>query len=101
VRLGVNYPLSQFGEFWTWNSRVVALTVTCPNCGMKAMAWFSNPPDGLPSPRTKGTWDRTGETLETLSLTPSFQMVGHFHSWIKNGELAVDSPYSCTKEMPA
>lgn len=92
----MNYPLAQFGEFYFFEGRAVGLLVKCPNCGSKGMARFDVPIGGGPSPWDKTLWNRTGETLETLSLNPSFLMFNHFHSWIRNGELQVDSPFSCT-----
>lgn len=37
-------------------------------------------------------WDRTGDTLETLTLAPSIQAFGyehqpHWHGWIRSGEI--------------
>jgi hypothetical protein len=61
------------------------------------MAFFTNPIGGGSPVKTIGTWIRFGETLETISLTPSFLAIDHYHSWIKNGELQVDSPFSCEK----
>jgi hypothetical protein len=94
----VNYPLKDFAEFQEFEGRRVGLLVACPNCGAKGGAWFTNPIEGGP-PYGRVCWDRTGETLETLTLTPSFRAVGHYHSWIRNGELSVDSPFECSREV--
>jgi DNA-directed RNA polymerase subunit RPC12/RpoP len=94
----MNYPLKEFADFWNFEKRQVGLAIRCPNCGEARMAFFKNPIGGGDSPKTQGhMWDRTGDTLETLSLTPSFRAIGHYHSWIKNGELQVDSPFACQK----
>ena len=58
--------------------------------------WFANPIDGgppappdiMPKPR----WQRTGDTFETISLSPSIDASsadcgGHWHGWITNGEV--------------
>lgn len=59
----------------------------------RLFAMFSNPidggppepPDGRPSPR----WKRSGDTFETLTLTPSIDASasGHWHGFITNGEV--------------
>lgn len=33
------------------------------------------------------TWDATGDTFERLTLSPSIHAVGHWHGWLRNGEL--------------
>ncbi len=52
---------------------------------------FANPIDGgLPVHTGKNNgWSRTGETFETLTLTPSIQRVGGcgWHGFITNGEI--------------
>jgi hypothetical protein len=67
----------------------------CP-CGQGAACeWggrihvpFANPLDGGPPGRWGSTkWQRTGETFENLSLTPSIHAVGHWHGWLTNGVL--------------
>lgn len=44
----------------------------CQKCGTRAFVYFKNPMDGQPA-RAGGspTWQRTGNTFETISLTPS------------------------------
>lgn len=32
-------------------------------------------------------WGVTGETFETLTLTPSIHAVGHWHGWLRDGVL--------------
>ena len=67
---------------------------TCPleHCGHLVVIWFENPlnaerilKDVEPYPR----WKRTGETLDTLTLSPSIHDVTPggcgWHGWVKNG----------------
>lgn len=76
----------------------MGLMFLCPHCALSARrqylgVWFANPVDGgapappaaLPLPR----WRRTGETFETLTLTPSIDVsaAGHWHGFITNGEI--------------
>jgi hypothetical protein len=96
----MNYPLKVAAEFWTFEGRKVGLAIRCPNCGSQHMAFFQNPIGGGAPVKTLGTWARFGETLETISLTPSFLAIDHYHSWIKNGELRVDSPFTCVAAAP-
>lgn len=50
---------------------------------------FENPVDG--GPKSEGYnvyWTRTGDTIETLSVTPSINVLSDpkWHGWIRNGE---------------
>ena len=65
----------------------------CP-CGLpcgKILVWFENPirstvpapPTAQPLPR----WRRLGDSIETLSLQPSINVVGHWHGWVMAGEV--------------
>lgn len=69
----------------------VGMTFDCPcGCPDRAYVAFANPLDGGPphiSP-DQPTWQRTGETFEALTLTPSIQRVGgcQWHGFITNGE---------------
>ena len=49
---------------------------------------FANPLDGGPCLEPKG-WQRTGDTFETLTLTPSIQRMEdcRWHGFITNGEV--------------
>ena len=33
------------------------------------------------------TWAATGDTFETLTLSPSIHAPGHWHGWLRNGVL--------------
>lgn len=75
------------------------LSFLCPCCREKRVAVFFKPsidPGNwawkvqwrLPEP-TNRFWDRTGETFETITLTPSvgFDGSGHWHGHITSGEV--------------
>jgi hypothetical protein len=55
--------------------RGLGLTFRCPGCRKQRLGVpFANPRDGLaPSPQQPGgpLWQRTGDTFETLTLSPS------------------------------
>ena len=73
-------------------------TKHCPTCGNltpqshRLVVWFNNPTDGLPPEHSaEHRWTRSGDTFETLSLTPSInaQMADPtcWHGFITNGEI--------------
>lgn len=75
----------------------VAVQFRCPCClaterATRIIVPFMNPIDGGspdPSLNAKGIlWVRHGDTLETLSLTPSvdYSHAGHWHGFVSNGE---------------
>lgn len=71
----------------------VAVSFNCP-CGsaecQRACIMLTNPIDGGSSVQDgQPTWERTGDTFETLSLTPSIQRVSdcRWHGLITNGEV--------------
>lgn len=69
----------------------MAVSFECPHCRECRLAvWFANPIDGLP-PTDDATklWQRTGETFETLTLTPSIDASkdGHWHGFITGGDI--------------
>lgn len=92
--------------FGTWThdrtGRVVGVKFICPTCpqveGAVTLAvMFENPPDGGPAERPGSDlvgenggrrWHRTGDTLDTLTLTPSVDCskCGHWHGIVSNGE---------------
>lgn len=65
----------------------------CGKCGELCGIEFHNPIDGGPShdPMRHAHWHRTGETFETLTLTPSIHRSGPggcgWHGFITNGEV--------------
>jgi hypothetical protein len=80
----------------------VGISLDCP-CGKcesanRLYVPFRNPLDGKPYPHNDGhaLWDRTGDTFETLSTTPSIQrrkdVWGYgcdWHGYITNGEIVM------------
>jgi hypothetical protein len=65
----------------------IGVAFDCPcGCGSPCFIPFSNPLDGGP-PVHEATWTRTGETFETLTLTPSIKRVDgcRWHGFITNG----------------
>ncbi|MFI5296538.1 MAG: DUF6527 family protein [Polyangiales bacterium] len=81
--------------------RRLGVTFDCPHCRTTRLGvFFANPLDGgeryVDPPPTNGAppiarkhWQRTGETFETLTLTPSIDASadGHWHGHITNGEV--------------
>lgn len=83
-------------KFWgTYgeNREGMGVIFDCPcrqeNCewGGKIAVAFRNPIDGGPPFPDKTRWERTGDTIETLTLSPSIHCVGHWHGWLRNGVL--------------
>ena len=72
----------------------VGIRFECP-CRSESCAWgglvgiaFANPLDGGAGVDGMGPrWQRTGDTFETLTLSPSIHLVGHWHGWLRNGVL--------------
>lgn len=81
------------------NSGIVfhlGITFLCPHCRVERLAvHFANPidPDGwlgrVMWATLSRTWHRSGDTFDTLTLTPSIDAsgVGHWHGHIVNGEV--------------
>lgn len=74
------------------DNRSIGVTCLCPcGCEHRLYVPFSNPIGGGLRDDGRHYWIRTGETLETLTLTPSIQR--HFpcpkswHGWIRDGEI--------------
>ncbi len=83
--------------------RGMAITFACPHCvalhpGVIERGgpvqflgvWFANPIDGLPpTDDAEHLWQRSGDSFETLTLTPSIDASGdgHWHGFITNGEI--------------
>ncbi len=68
----------------------------CPKCGNhRVVVWFANPIDGqapappFPNSKNNHRWQRQGDAFDTLTLTPSIQIVGtcSWHGFVKNGEI--------------
>jgi hypothetical protein len=84
-------------RFWSGNGRHgMGISLLCPLCRTENVSVpFANPIDGGAPAEGKGTlWDRTGETIETLTLHPSINAEGccsngcpGWHGWIKAGEV--------------
>jgi hypothetical protein len=72
--------------------KAMGLTFLCPCCRkVRLGVFFANPVDGKPPSDSNLLWTRTdGDSFETLSLSPSIDASahGHWHGFIKNGEIA-------------
>lgn len=85
-------PLIQLNPEWSGLLRPnsgESILLDCPNCGPKhrLCAYFSNPLDNQPcAPWQNPTWNRIGESFETLTLEPSIQYPC-FHGWIEEGQV--------------
>lgn len=70
--------------------RAVGVSFECPHCRETRIAVaFASPVDGgPPSASFKRHWQRTGDSFETLTLTPSVDASesGHWHGFIANGQ---------------
>lgn len=74
----------------------MGMSFLCPHCREERL-WvpFKNPIGQLTPEEavhykpTGHLWQRTGETFEELSLSPSVDAsaYGHWHGWITNGEI--------------
>lgn len=79
----------------------MAVSFECPHCVQRERStgdrrvqrlavWFANPIDGLPpTDDAKILWQRSGDTFETLTLSPSIDASkeGHWHGFIRNGSI--------------
>ena len=70
----------------------VGMIFDCPcGCGVKGHVEFTVAIDGQPWAVESPRWERTGDTFETMTLSPSInrpkpQGCG-WHGWIRNGEV--------------
>lgn len=66
----------------------VILECPCGACGRHLYVPFANPLDGGPAVDSRTGWQRTGDTLETLTLRPSvLRREGcKWHGFITDGE---------------
>lgn len=71
----------------------MGITFLCPCCRSERLPiLFENPLDGgAPEAGVRTRWTRTGNTFETLTLTPSIDArnSGHFHGFITAGEIVI------------
>lgn len=85
----------RWGGYYGYPDREgAALTFDCP-CASSTCEWggsifvaIANPIDGgppIPENPPRPQWTRTGDTFETLALSPSIHAVGHWHGWVKDG----------------
>jgi hypothetical protein len=69
------------------------ITFKCPHCDARLAPAFSNPLDGgepAPDPnnsKPRPHWKRSGDTFDTLTLSPSINYPGHWHGFIIDGEV--------------
>lgn len=92
-----DYPLAPLAEFLEYDGEIAGAVIRCPNCGVSGSVWFVNSIPSGRNLRPEGpTWQRTGDTFETMSLLPSIRMNDHYHGFVRSGMLAVDSPFWCT-----
>jgi hypothetical protein len=67
----------------------MGISFRCPHCQERNAIMFENPLDEGP-PAGNGTlWKRYGDTFENLSLEPSINVKGHWHGFIKNGDVLI------------
>ena len=72
----------------------VGIRFACPHCGKPLSVPFWPPVDPekmegriFNMPDNAGNWRRTGDTFDSLTLSPSIDVAGHWHGHIINGEL--------------
>ena len=85
------------GDLYGFHTGVIfGLSFLCPHCRKQRLAIFFSNTIGdaahshhIPVPSNGKYWTRTGETFETLTLMPSIDAskVGHWHGFIRNGEI--------------
>lgn len=98
-----------YGAYGRVGPNRLGVRFDCPTCTasgtLDSCSWggdiyvpFKNPIDGavpigsdVPEPGAYmvGTmWQRTGETFDDLTLTPSVNAVGHWHGFVTNGQVS-------------
>jgi len=68
----------------------VGISFDCPcGCSPRVFVSFSNPLDGGEKLRDRITWERTGDTFDNLTLSPSILRLGGcgWHGFVTNGEV--------------
>jgi hypothetical protein len=100
------YDLKSLGHFLEYKMNEddigirCGLQVTCPGCGMWYSAWFVTPLTdewAIQYPR-RPRWNATGDTIETLTLEPTFFFGGHCRAQIRDGKVIVETPFTCCPE---
>jgi hypothetical protein len=99
--------LTELNPRWTGTGAIITgLTFDCPHCRIQRLGiMFQNAIDlegwlekGCTRHHSDYEWDRTGETFDTMSLSPSIDtsqppdihridFEGHWHGFITNGEI--------------
>lgn len=68
----------------------MGISFECPHCrAVRIAVFYANPLDGKAASDEGLLWVRTGDSYETLTLSPSVDASksGHWHGWIINGEV--------------
>jgi len=70
----------------------IGLSFDCPcGCGTRPFVYLVNPLDGGPPIEEQRGWQRTGDTFENLTLSPSLLRQDpdgcRWHGFIRNGEI--------------
>jgi hypothetical protein len=76
-----------------WKREGMGISFDCPHCRIQRLGvWFSNPIDGGIPQSAPALWKRTGDTFETLTLSPSvnttetrIDIPSHWHGFIQDG----------------
>lgn len=65
----------------------VLMECPCGSCGRLLAVDFKVAVDGMPWREGRGGWERTGDTIDTLTLSPSVQRMDdcRWHGWIRDG----------------
>ena len=86
------FIMTMFEQPGSQQSNINRLSFLSPKgTGLRINIWFANPLDGGPPisdpDRPRCLWQRTGDTFETLTLSPSVDASPDWHGWIRNGEM--------------
>ncbi len=71
------------------DDRATGVSLACPcadrpDCPGRLAVGFKNPLDGgEPTTASDLRWTRTGDTFETLTLTPSIDVPDHWHGYMR------------------